>query len=208
MPPGWRSGRGAARRSRRRPPARRRPGRCGPVPSRIQAAWTVLMPLATRPGHPMYCRFTPAVAVRLSPALSRRRRGSSAGPSASMSAGGGLQAVRAEPPHRAHRRARVPDRVVQQPLRLVRCPVSGEPSDRPPVPLRGRGTYADTRSRLRIQYAHTDMITRRLFSCPANTKPPARHAQQVTGRSAAAVPGRSGCGCSTWASPGRRSGCT
>jgi hypothetical protein len=34
-----------------------------PVASRTYDRCTVLMPLAIRPAHPMYCRFTPAVAV-------------------------------------------------------------------------------------------------------------------------------------------------
>ena len=38
-----------------------------------------------------------------------------------------------EPPHHAHRRGRVPDRVVQQPLGLVRRPVPGMPGNGPPV---------------------------------------------------------------------------
>ena len=38
-----------------------------PVLSRTYATCTVLMPLATWPAHPRYCRFTPAVA---SPAFS------------------------------------------------------------------------------------------------------------------------------------------
>ena len=38
-----------------------------PVLARTYDRWTVLIPFATRPAHPMYCRFTPAVA---SPAFS------------------------------------------------------------------------------------------------------------------------------------------
>ena len=64
-----------------------------PVFSRTYDRCTVLIPLATRPAHPRYCRFTPAVA---SPAFScpvssiapitiparRRRRAASARPAA------------------------------------------------------------------------------------------------------------------------------
>jgi hypothetical protein len=39
----------------------RKPARICPVPSRIQAACTVLIPFETCPAHPMYCLLTPAV---------------------------------------------------------------------------------------------------------------------------------------------------
>ena len=45
----------------------RAPASACPVFSRTYDRCTVLMPFATRPAHPMYCRFTPAVA---SPAFS------------------------------------------------------------------------------------------------------------------------------------------
>jgi hypothetical protein len=48
-------------------------------------------------------------------------------------AGCGLQAVRAEPAHHAHRSRRIPGRVVQQPLRLIGRSVPGEFRDTPPV---------------------------------------------------------------------------
>ena len=40
----------------------RAPASAWPVFSRTYDRWTVLMPFATRPAHPMYCRLTPAVA--------------------------------------------------------------------------------------------------------------------------------------------------
>ena len=96
-----------------------------PVPSRTNDTCTVLIPFATRPAQPMYCRFTPAVArpafscpvSSIAPITRRPRRPAAAAPS------------RPAAPNRdhAHRREPVPGRVVKS-----RCVLSG---DRSPASL-------------------------------------------------------------------------
>ena len=95
----------------------------------------MLIPFATRPAQPMYCRFTPAVeppcfswpVSSSAPTVIRLRR---------LPAGRGVQPGRRVLPDLAHRRGLVPRRPVQQPLGLVRRPVARLLADRPPVPRR------------------------------------------------------------------------
>ena len=114
----------------------RAPASACPVFSRTYDRCTVLMPFATRPAHPRYCRFTPAVA---SPAFSCPV--SSIAPITSPPRRPPRRAASSRPATAnrrtlAHRREGIPGRTVQQPLRPVRRPVPGMLGDRPPVPLR------------------------------------------------------------------------
>jgi Tn3 transposase DDE domain len=102
---------------------------------------TVLIPFATFPAHPRYCRLTPAVremnAGFFLPGLVDRADHQAAAPTAP--AGGLVQPGRREPAHHAHRAEGVPGRVVQQPLGSY--PASG-PCSRPAGRCSTRSTGA------------------------------------------------------------------
>jgi hypothetical protein len=111
----------------------RAPTNACPACSRTYARCTMLIPLATLPTQPRYCRLTPAVRP---PCLTWPV--SSIAPTASPRpptglAGGVIQPGHGEPAHHPHRREGVPDRAAEQPLGLTRSPVPGMLGDRPPV---------------------------------------------------------------------------
>ena len=75
----------------------------------------MLIPLATWPAHPRYCRLTPQVASPpFLPGLINRPDHQAAAPPPAP--GRLLQPGHREPAHHAHRGQRVPDRVIEQPL--------------------------------------------------------------------------------------------
>ena len=78
----------------------------------------MLIPFATRPAQPMYCRFTPAVEDALL-LLARLVQRPDRHPPAARPAGRRVQPGRRVLPDLAHRRGLVPRGPVQQPLRLA-----------------------------------------------------------------------------------------
>ncbi len=111
----------------------RAPTSACPVPSRTYARCTVLIPLATLPTQPRYCRFTPAVrAPALTWPVSSIAPTARAAPAAGRT-GGLIQPGHREPAHHPHRRNGVPHRTAEQPLGLIRRPVARLRGDRPPV---------------------------------------------------------------------------
>ncbi len=107
-----------------------------PVRSRTYARCTVVIPFATLPTHPRYCRLTPAVAralLLLAGLIHRPDRKATAAP---LPPGRLIQARHREPAHHPHRREGIPARPVEQPLSPLRRPVTHLLRDRPPVPLR------------------------------------------------------------------------
>ena len=93
-----------------------------------------MIPFATRPAQPMYCRFTPAVAAPClaCPVSSSADRH----PPTPRPAGRVVQPGRGVFPDLAHRRGLVPLGAAQQPLGLTRCPVARLLGGRPSVPRR------------------------------------------------------------------------
>ena len=93
----------------------------------------MLIPLATRPAQPRYCRCTPAVAAALL-LLARliQRPDHQAAPLPGL-ARRLIQPGHREPADYAHRRGGVPRRPAEQPLRPVRRPVTRMLGDRPAV---------------------------------------------------------------------------
>src|ERR1017187_10358851 len=114
----------------------RAPASACPVFSRTYDRCTVLMPFATRPAQPMYCRFTPAVGGTLL-LLARLIERPDRHPPSARPARRSVQSGCRIAPDLAHRRRFVPRGTVQQPLRPSRRLVAGLLAYRPPVP-RGR----------------------------------------------------------------------
>src|SRR5579875_3871921 len=91
-----------------------------PVFSRTYDTCTVLIPFATRPEQPRYCRLTPAVAVPVFSCPVSSITPTTSPPPAPPAPRWLLQPGRRETAHHAHRGEGVPDRMAEQPLSLIR----------------------------------------------------------------------------------------